>query len=74
MALTKRLGQHRKDNRWIAGAVVLLLVVLTLMFYLVQRSRDLPPELMTNQVLLFVAWSINLLLILAISFVIGCER
>lgn len=71
MALAKRLRQHRKDNRWIAGGLALLLVLLVVLFYLVQRTRDLPPELMTNRVLLFAVWSINLLLILAISFVLA---
>jgi len=70
MPLAKRLKQHRKDNRWIAGGLGLVLIVLLLLFYLVQRTRDLPPELMTNRVLLFAVWSINLVLILAISFVL----
>ncbi|MDH3404835.1 MAG: ATP-binding protein [Acidobacteriota bacterium] len=71
MALGKRFARHRKDNRWIAGGMALLLAVLTGLFYLVQRSRDLPPELITNRVLLFVVWSVNLVLILAISFVLA---
>jgi two-component system nitrogen regulation sensor histidine kinase NtrY len=71
MALASRLKQHRKDNRWIAAGLGLLLLVLTLLFYFIQRTRDLPPEMMTDRVLLFVAWSINLVLILAISFVLA---
>jgi two-component system nitrogen regulation sensor histidine kinase NtrY len=71
MALGQRFEKHRKDNRWIVGGLALLLAVLTGLFYLVQRSRELPPELITNRVLLFVVWSVNLVLILTISFVLA---
>ena len=71
MALSERLEKRRKDNRWIVGGLAALVAVLTGLFYLVQRSRDLPPELITNRVLLFVVWSINLVLILAIGFVLA---
>jgi two-component system nitrogen regulation sensor histidine kinase NtrY len=47
-----------------------LLAALTGMYYLSQRSRDLPSELVANRVLLFVLWYINLTLILAILFVL----
>jgi len=71
MALTQQVKERSRDNRWIVGGLLLLLIVLTGLFYLVQRTRDLPPELMTNRVLLFAVWSINLLLVVAISFVLA---
>ncbi len=71
MARFQRIFRHRKDNRWIAGGLVALLALMTGLFYAVQRARELPPELMTNRVLLFAVWSINLVLIVAISFVLA---
>ncbi len=64
------LQRHARDHRWIAGALGLLLVVLTLIYYLLLRSRELPDELLDNRVLLFVLGYVNLVLILAIGFVL----
>jgi two-component system nitrogen regulation sensor histidine kinase NtrY len=70
MTLREQVQQRRKDTRWIVGGLAVLLAALTAMYYLTQRSRDLPSELVTNRVLLFVLWYINLTLILAILFVL----
>ena len=40
------------------------------LFYLVQRGRDLPAALVTNRVLLFVLWYVNVVLILVVLFVL----
>ena len=66
--LGDRIRRYRKDTRWIATGLALLLLVLSSIYYFIQRSRDLPPQLVTNRVLLFVLWNICLLLILAILF------
>ncbi|MDH3746346.1 MAG: ATP-binding protein [Acidobacteriota bacterium] len=66
--LAERLGRYRKDTRWIVAGLALLLFVLTSIYYFIQRSEELPSYLVTNRVLLFVLWNINLLLILAILF------
>ena len=52
--LRELFEQHRKDGRYVAAALVLVLAVLTLIYYLIQRGRDLPSVLVTNKVLLFV--------------------
>ncbi len=70
MTLREQVQKRRKDTRWIVGGLLSLLAALTVMYYLSQRSRDLPSELVTNRVLLFVLWYINLTLILAILFVL----
>ncbi len=70
MALKERLRRHRKDRRFIVGALAALLVVLISFFYLVQRGRDLPDTLLNNQLLLFVLWYGNVVLILTILFVL----
>ncbi|HXO18882.1 MAG TPA: ATP-binding protein [Thermoanaerobaculia bacterium] len=68
--LRGKLRRHRKDNRVIVGGLALLLLLMTGAFYLVQRSRDLPSFLVTNRVLLFVLWYVNVVLILTVLFVL----
>ena len=46
------------------------MLLFTGLFYLIQRGRDLPSALVTNRVLLFVLWYVNVLLILVILFVL----
>ncbi|HTQ78757.1 MAG TPA: HAMP domain-containing protein, partial [Thermoanaerobaculia bacterium] len=65
-----RLRRHRKDPRLIVGGLGFLLLLFTAGFYLVQRNRDLPGFLVTNRVLLFVLWYINVVLILTVLFVL----
>ncbi len=62
--------RHRRSNRLILAGLSLLLVVFTVGFYLLQRGRDLPATLVTNRVLLFVLWYVNVVLILIILFVL----
>ena len=50
---------------------VLVLAFLTLIYYLIQRGRDLPSVLVTNKVLLFVLVYADALLILVILFVLA---
>ncbi len=70
MGLRERLRRHRKDSRWVTGGLAALLVVATGLFYLFERSRELPPTLVTNRVLLFVLWYVNVVLILTVLFVL----
>ena len=71
MALRERFQAYRKDTRWIIGGLAILLLALSLLYDLTQRGQDLPSELVTNRVLLFVLWYINLTLILAVLFVLA---
>jgi two-component system nitrogen regulation sensor histidine kinase NtrY len=71
MDLRKTIVQHRKDTRWLVAAFALLLIVFTAIYYLIQRSRDLPTGLITERLLLFVLFFINVVLILTIVFVFG---
>jgi two-component system nitrogen regulation sensor histidine kinase NtrY len=70
MTLRQTLHRHRKDQRLIVGGLALLLLVFTATFYLILRERDLPSFLVTNRVLLFVLWYINVVLILTVVFVL----
>ena len=69
--LRELFEQHRKDGRYVAAALVLVLAFLTLIYYLIQRGRDLPSVLVTNKVLLFVLVYADALLILVILFVLA---
>ena len=52
MDLRELFAQHRKDGRYVAAALVLVLAFLTLIYYLIQRGRDQPSVLVTNKVLM----------------------
>lgn len=49
----------------------MLFAVLTALYWLVQRGRDLPDTLVTNRVLLFALWYLIVVLILVIGFVLA---
>ncbi len=71
MDLRQKLERRSRDTRWVAAALGVLLGLLTLVYYLVQRGRDLPSTLVTNRVLLFVLRNVNAILILVILFVLA---
>ena len=70
MSLREKLERHRKNHRLILWVLAALLLVFTPLFYLSQRGRDLPEALVTNRVLLFVLWYVNVILILIVLFVL----
>ncbi len=70
MSIGDLLRRYRKDPRFIITVPLLVLTGTSLIYYLIQRAKELSPEALSSQVLLFVLWNINLLLILGILFVI----
>ena len=70
MGLRDRLYQQGKNTRTLLLGLVGLLFVFTAIFYLLERDREMPAYLVTNRVLLFVLWYVNVVLILAILFVL----
>ena len=70
MSLRDRLYRQGKNTRTLLFGLVGLLCVFTAIFYLLQRDREMPAYLVTNRVLLFVLWYVNVVLILAILFVL----
>ena len=70
MALRDTLRNRHKDNRWIFGGLVGLLLLLSAIYYVIQRRADLPAEVAANRVLLLAIWYVNLVLILAILYVL----
>jgi two-component system nitrogen regulation sensor histidine kinase NtrY len=62
--------RYRKDPRVIVAVPLLILAATSLIYYAIQRAKELSTEALSSQVLLFVLWNINLLLILGIVFVL----
>lgn len=71
MSLRESFRRRRKDTRFIVGVLVVLFFVLTGLYYLLQRTRDLPSVLVTNRVLVFALFYISTVLILALLLILG---
>jgi len=71
MGFRGQILERRKDSRWIIGGLLALLLAFTLAYYLIQQSRSISPTVVASGVLLFVLWYVNIVLILAIVFVLG---
>jgi len=70
MDLREKILKNRKNHRLIGAGLAALLLLCTALFYMAQRGRELPAALVTNRVLLFVLWYVNVVLILVIVFVL----
>jgi two-component system nitrogen regulation sensor histidine kinase NtrY len=70
MTLRATLFRYRKDPRVIVTVPLLILAGTTLIYYAVQKAKELSPEALNSQVLLFVLANINVLLIFGILFVL----
>jgi two-component system nitrogen regulation sensor histidine kinase NtrY len=62
--------RYRKDPRFIVTVPLLVLAATSLVYYVAQRAKELSPEALSNRLLLFVLWNINVLLIVGILFVL----
>lgn len=70
MDLRERIHRHRKDNRLIFGGLGAVFVVFALIYFFLKRGQGVPTELAANNILLFVLWYINVVLILAILLIL----
>jgi two-component system nitrogen regulation sensor histidine kinase NtrY len=70
LSLRERLFRHRKDNRLIFAVLAGALLFFTLVYYLILRGQETPSGFLTNSLLLFVLRYINVVLILAVLFVL----
>lgn len=68
--LGKAWQRYHKENRVLISAFVFLMVLSSGAFYLLERAREASPEGLTNRVLLFVLWYLDISLILILSFVL----
>ena len=70
MSLRELVLRYRKDPRVIVTIPLLILASTSLVYYVIQRAKELSPEALSSKILLFVLWNINVLLILGILFVL----
>jgi two-component system nitrogen regulation sensor histidine kinase NtrY len=62
--------RHYRETRFLLTAFVFLLGLSAGAFYLLQRAREASPEELTNRVLLFVLWYLDISLIVILSFIL----
>lgn len=62
--------RYRKDPRVIVTVPLLIVASTSLIYYLVQRAKELSTDALNSQVLLFALWNINTILIFGILFVL----
>jgi two-component system nitrogen regulation sensor histidine kinase NtrY len=70
MSLRHLVLRYRKDTRFIVAVPLVILAATSLVYYVTQQAKELTPEALSNRLLLFVLWNINLLLIIGILFVL----
>jgi len=70
MTVRELLLRYRKDPRFIVSVPLVILAATSLVYYVTQQAKELTPEALSNRLLLFVLWNINLLLIIGILFVL----
>jgi nitrogen fixation/metabolism regulation signal transduction histidine kinase len=63
-------NRHRRDNRFLLGVFVFLLTLATGAYYLLQRAQSVSPDELTNRLLLFILWYLDISLILILSLVL----
>ena len=68
--LSEAWNRYHRENRFLVGVFVFLLVLSVGAFYLLQRAQETSPEELTNRVLLFVLWYLDISLILILSFIL----
>ena len=70
MSVRELVLRYRKDPRVIVSVPLVILAATSLVYYVTQQAKELTPEALSNRLLLFVLWNINLLLIIGILFVL----
>jgi len=69
-SLVSAWNRHRRENRFLLGAFIFLMSLTTGAFYLLQRAQSVSPDELTNRLLLFILWYLDISLILILSFVL----
>jgi two-component system nitrogen regulation sensor histidine kinase NtrY len=68
--LSNAWQRYHRENRFLIVAFVFLMVLSVGAFYLLQRAQETSPEELTNRLLLFVLWYLDISLILILSFIL----
>ncbi len=63
-------NRYKKENRFLLAGFVFLLALSAGAFYLLQRTQSASPQELTNRLLLFVLWYLDISLILVLSFIL----
>ncbi len=63
-------NRHRRDNRFLLSVFIFLMTLTTAAFYLLQRAQSVSPDELTNRLLLFILWYLDISLILILSFIL----
>jgi two-component system nitrogen regulation sensor histidine kinase NtrY len=69
-ALVRAWQRNRRENRFLVGAFLFLMTLATGAFYLLQRAQNVSPDELTNRLLLFILWYLDISLILILSFIL----
>jgi PAS domain S-box-containing protein len=70
MKASELFSNYRKDPRFVVTVPILVFIATSLVYYTMLRARELSPQALTNRLLLFILWNINIILILGILFVL----
>ncbi|MCP4895562.1 MAG: HAMP domain-containing protein [bacterium] len=63
--------RYRRQNRFLIASFLLLLGLSVLAAYLLQRANAVSPQDLTNRLLLFVLWYLDVSLILVLAFILS---
>ena len=69
--LARAWHRYRRQNRFLIASFLALMVLAAGAFYLVQRTQEASPEDLTNRLLLFVLWYLDVSLILILTFILA---
>jgi two-component system, NtrC family, nitrogen regulation sensor histidine kinase NtrY len=70
-SLTRIWHRYRRENRFLLTTFLVLMVLGVGAFYLVQRTQEASPEELTNRLLLFILWYLDISLILILTFILA---
>ena len=68
--IVRAWSRYRKENRFLLTVFVVLLLLSAGAFFLFQRTQEASSQELTNRLLLFVLWYLDVSLILVLSFII----
>ncbi len=63
--------KYRRQNKFLIAGFLVLMLLSGGAFYLVQRTQEASPEDLTNRLLLFVLWYLDISLILILTFILA---